>query len=65
MHPLKSIIIPTKRLTFPGFNLDSGSITVLKLCQKLKTKQNTLISEVAEVIGILVSNFPGTQFEQP
>ena len=30
----------------------------------LKAKQNPLISELAEVIGILVSNFPGTQFGQ-
>lgn len=74
LHPLKSVVIPTKRLTFLGFNLDSGSMTVspteqkvlktLKSCKKLKAKQNPLISEVAEVIGILVSNFPGTQFGQ-
>ena len=74
LHPLKSVIIPTNRLTFLGFNLDSGSMTVspteqkvlktLKSCKKLKAKQNPLISEVAEVIGILVSNFPGTQFGQ-
>ncbi|XP_068704131.1 uncharacterized protein [Montipora foliosa] len=74
LHPLKSVIIPTKRLTFLGFNLDSGSMTVspteqkvlktLQSCKKLKVKQNPLISEVAEVIGILVSNFPGTQFGQ-
>lgn len=36
----------------------------MKSCKKIKTKQNPLISEVAEVIGILVSNFPGTQFGQ-
>ena len=74
LHPLKSVIKPTKRLTFLRFNLDSGSMTVspteqkvlktLKSCKKLKAKQNPLISEVAEVIGILVSNFPGTQFGQ-
>ena len=28
LHLLKSVIIPTKRLTFLGFNLDSGSMTV-------------------------------------
>ena len=74
MNALKSVIIPTKRLTFPGFNLDSGSMTVspteqkvhktLKSRKKLKAEQIPLISEVAEVIGILVSNFPGTQFGQ-
>ena len=74
LHPLVSVIIPTKRLTFLGFNLDSGSMTVspteqkvlktLKSCKKLKAKQNPLISEVAEVIGIVVSNFSGTQVGQ-
>jgi len=74
LHPSKSVIISTKRLTFLGFNLDSGSMTVspteqkvlktLQACEKLKAKQNPLISEVAEVIGILVSNFPGAQFGQ-
>ena len=74
LQPLKSVIIPTKRLTFLGFNLGSGSMTVspteqkvlktLDSCKKLKAKQNPLISEVAEVIGILVCYFPGTQFGQ-
>jgi len=36
----------------------------LQACKKLKAKQNPLISEAAEVIGILVSNFPGTHFVQ-
>ena len=39
-------------------------LKTLKSCKKLKAKQNPLISEVAGVIGILVSNFPGTQFGQ-
>ena len=64
------VIIPTKRMTFLGFNLDSGSMAVspteqkvlktLKSWKKLKAKQNPLISEVAKVIDILLSNFPGT-----
>ena len=72
LHPSKSIIIPTQKLTFLGFNLDSISMTVspteekivktVRVCKKLKEKQQPLISEVAEVIGILVSNFQGAQF---
>ena len=40
------------------------ALKTLKSCKKLKAKQNPLISEVAELIGILVSNFPGPQFGQ-
>ena len=74
LHALKSVIIPTKRLTFLVFHLDLGSMTVspteqkvlktLKSCKKLKAKQHSLISEVVDTIGKLVSNFPGTQFGQ-
>ena len=71
LHPLKSVIEPTQRLTFLGFILDSSHMTVspttqkvgktLAVCKKLKGKQNPLISEVAEVVGVIVSNFPGSQ----
>ena len=35
LHPLKSVIIPTKRLTFLGFHLVSGSMTVSPTEQKV------------------------------
>ena len=34
----------------------------IKTCDKLLNKRHPMISEVAEVIGIIVSNFPGAQY---
>ena len=34
----------------------------VEACTKLKAKNKPLISQVAKVIGILVSNFPGVQY---
>ena len=72
LHPTKSFIIPTQTLTFLGFMLDSLSMTVsptrgknlktVEACKRLQSMTKPLISEVAEVIGLIVSNFPGVQF---
>ncbi|XP_015763048.1 PREDICTED: uncharacterized protein LOC107342108 [Acropora digitifera] len=72
LHPTKSVIIPTQRLTFLGFVLDSNDMTVtpteskiqkvVTACQHLLPKPHPTITEVAEVIGLLVSNFPGAQY---
>ena len=72
LHPTKSVTNPTLKLTFLGFLLDSKAMTVspteekiqktIKTCEKLLNKQHPRISEVAEVIGIIVSNFPGAQY---
>ena len=72
LHPTKSVIVPTQTLTFLGFRLDSLSMTVsqteekilktVEACKRLQNVTKPLISEVAEVIGLIVSNFPGVQF---
>ena len=72
LHPTKSVIIPTQTLTFLGFRLDSLSMTVsptgekilktVEACKRLQNITKPRISEVAEVIGLLVSNFPAVQF---
>ena len=72
LHPIKSVVNPTQTLVFLGFLLNSQEITVspteqkitkpVEACIKLKAKNKPLISEVAKVIGILVSNFPGVQY---
>ena len=72
LHPTNSVIIPTQTLTFLGFRLDSLSMTVsptgekilktVEACKRLQNMTKPLISEVAEVIGLIVSNFPGVQF---
>ena len=72
LHPTKSVTNPTQKLTFLGFILDSINMIVsptegkiqktIKTCEKLLKKQHPMIYEVAEVIGIIVSNFPGAQY---
>ena len=72
IHPEKSVFVPTQRLTFLGFVLDSIRMTVTPTeakIQKIKSSCDTLlktpmptIKQVAEAIGILVSNFPGAQY---
>ena len=72
IHPEKSVFIPSQKLTFLGFVLDSIAMTVmlteekvqriLSICASLLKTQMPTIRQVAEVIGILVSNFPGAQY---
>ena len=71
VHPEKSVFIPTQKLVFLGFILDSVSMLVyLTLMKALKLKQaatdlfynkNPTIREVAKVLGLIVSNFPGAK----
>ena len=72
IHPEKSVFIPSQKLTFLGFVLDSIAMTVmlteekvqriLSVCASLLKTQMSTIRQVVEVIGILVSNFPGAQY---
>ena len=72
IHPEKSVFIPSQKLTFLGFVLDSIAMTVtptgrkvqriLSVCTTLLKTQMPTIKQVAEVIGILVSNFPGAEY---
>ena len=71
IHPTKSVLIPTHILTFLGFILNSLEMTVfptqekiqktIGACSDLLNMVNPPIFEVAKVIGILVSNFPGVE----
>ena len=73
IHPEKSVFIPSQKLTFLGFVLDSNAMTVmlteekvlgiLSVCALLLKTQMPTIRQVTEVIGILVSNFPGAQYK--
>ena len=72
IHPVKSVFIPSQKLTFLGFVLDSIAMTVtptaekvqwiLSVCATLLKTQMPTIKQVAEVIGILVCNFIGAQY---
>ena len=72
IHPDKSVLVPVQMITFLGFILDSIQMLVrptlekaqkLKTtCEKLLTKPEVTVQELAEAIGIIVSNFPGVEF---
>jgi len=71
VHPEKSVFIPTQKLVFLGFILDSVSMLFYLTPEKaLKLKQaatdlfynkNPIIREVAKVPGLIVSSFPGVR----
>lgn len=69
VHEEKSVLTPTQKIKYLGFWLDSKQMTVSlsdekkqkikKACSELKRKRRFTIRELAQVIGILVSSFPG------
>jgi len=69
IHNEKSILIPSQVLTFLGFVLNSVTMAVqltdsrkqkLKnACLNLVHKETCTVQNVAEVIGLIVSSFPG------
>ena len=71
-HPNKSVFLPIQTLTFLGFILDSVKMTIsptpekidkiVKACRKMVQKATPLIFDVARVIGLIVSLFPGTEY---
>ncbi len=71
-HPNKSVFTPTQELIFLGFLLNSITMTVRlgpeqankirNACLELKNSKGATIREVARVIGLLTSSFPGVQF---
>ena len=72
VHPDKSVFVPTQRLEFLGFLLDSSLMQVmltphkvnkLKLsCLKVLKKPHLTVRELSQLIGSLVSSFPGVQY---
>ena len=69
IHPVKSVLKPVQCLVFLGFVLNSINMTVClptekvlrikERCSKLLSNASISIQELAEVIGLLVSSFPG------
>ena len=72
IHPDKSVLIPTQRLTFLWFVLDSQSVTVAltgeqavkvrEACQQLLQEKAITIREVEKVLGLLTSSLPGVLY---
>ncbi|CAB4010938.1 Transposon Tf2-6 poly, partial [Paramuricea clavata] len=69
IHPDKSVLIPTQRLIFLGFILDSVLMRVymtpekvtkvIEMCSKLLKNTSPTIREVSQVVGYIISTFPG------
>ena len=74
-HPTKCVTVPTQVLVFLGFILNSVDMTVfptqekiektVAACKLLLNNPAPTIQEVAEVSGLLVSNFPGVVYGPP
>lgn len=72
IHPVKSVLRPAQILVFLGFVLNSVSMTVClptekafrikEWCSRLIGSATMSIQELAEVIGLLVSSFPGVLY---
>jgi hypothetical protein len=69
IHPDKSAFIPSQELVLLGFIINSVHMTITltpekkgvlkELCHSLISKQLLTIREVAQVIGKIISSFPG------
>ena len=72
IHPNKSVFMPTQTLTFLGFILDSVKMTIsptsekvekiVKACRQMVQKAKPLMLDVARVIGLIISMFPGAEY---
>ncbi len=69
IHPKKSVLYPTHRIVFLGYEIDSQKMSVklttekvestIELCEKLLNQYTCSIRELAKVVGKLVSAEPG------
>ncbi|XP_077991021.1 uncharacterized protein LOC144445357 [Glandiceps talaboti] len=71
-HPDKSVLVPTQKLTFLGFDIDSVSMTVtltqgkiekmITECNMLTRKDSESIRMFAKIIGLMISSILGVEF---
>ena len=71
-HLEKSVFNPTQIIVFFGFILNSVAKTIfptpdkitksIQCCSALLDNNNPTIQDLAEVIGVIVANFPGIEF---
>ena len=72
IHDQKSSLVPTQSVTFLGFTIDSISMSVYmtkgkadkvkSAIQSLLKQNKPVIREVASVVGLMVSSFPGVRY---
>jgi hypothetical protein len=71
-HPDKSVLIPTQRLTYLGFVLDSIEMKIyltpekadrlIKICLETVNKPKPTIQEIASLVGMMTASFPGVMY---
>lgn len=71
VHPQKSILIPTNKITFLGNDIDSINMivtlpldkvqTVVQECKVLYRQKKEKIQQVARVIGLMISTFSAVE----
>ncbi|CAG2236570.1 unnamed protein product [Mytilus edulis] len=74
LHEKKSVLIPTKKIQFLGFLIDSEKMIVTltqdkkelihKESHTLLSRQNSKIGEVASYIGLIISSFSAVDYGQ-
>ena len=74
VHEDKSVFVPSKKLQFLGFLIDTEKMIVtltqekkdrlVEECQKLISKKQATIREVTRVLGLIVSSFSGVDYGQ-
>ncbi|MEW8548535.1 MAG: reverse transcriptase domain-containing protein [Candidatus Thiodiazotropha sp.] len=72
IHEKKSVLVPTKTITFLGNNIDSDKMLVtlpiekvcaiVQECRELFKRQYVKIRSVARVLGLMVSTFSAVEF---
>ena len=74
VHDKKSVLIPTKEITFVSFIWNLADMTVgvplekiasiLKLCLSINKRSHITIREFSRLIGKLVTSGPGVEYAQ-
>ena len=72
VHPIKSVLIPSHKTIYLGFEIDSQSLTVVPTLErkqrilstacKLLTGNSSTVRELAQFIGQVISCFQGVKF---
>ena len=72
VHPEKSVLVPSHKITYLGFVIDSQCMTVtptlerkqkiLERCSRLLKEGSSTIRELAQLIGQVVASFQGVKF---
>ena len=72
IHEKKSVLVPTRKITFLGNNIDSEAMTVtlpetkvqliVQECRSLHRLTSSTIRQFARVLGLMVSSFSAVQY---